>query len=757
MLFGSLVHGRSHVGRRLRARDAPVAVLVLIAVGLAAPGQAFAHAAFVESAPEPGARLAKPPSELRLRFTEPLVRELVRVEVVDAASGRRVATATSFTGRREVVVRPARTLGKAPYRVTWHTVSTFDGHALEGTFGFGVQAAALGGQTVLERSPFARHGWIRVAARTLFYIALFFFAGGILVSAILSRGRPAGAWLFPASMVAEPSGRALSSDDRLTRAFSRTRQAGWIAAGAAAAVSLVEAVDAAGGFDLDGASSFLVANNAGFARVATVFYLVIAVLLMRRYLAWAGVAVATALLCVAFGGHANSASPRGLSLAADWLHLLAGSVWIGGIFQIALAWAPAAVRNSRPAARAAIGDVLPAFGRVAIPAFGVMVTAGAVSAVVQLGRVEALWDSAYGRVLMLKIAFVGLIAVASYVHAYRLRPRLMEAADQSNGDIERRHWRLIRIEPVLAALAIAAAAVLVVSPLPPRQLEETAEAVAGGAEVCNPCPQRLPMAGEIAVAARAGTQNVAAWLSRKEGQLLGELHLLGGGLRPSRARFEIFDARATSCGTGCSRFTMPAATREIVVRVADAGRDYTVRLPAQWVEGRSKRARQLIARAQEAMRALRSVREHEVVTSGPGPQAVTRYSVRAPDRFTFRTNGGVETIVIDRRQWLRKTGQVWRRQEYGGGLSFRSRRWFRWTPFSRAARLLRVERAGGRELAEIALMDEATPVWMRLKIDLATFRVSEVRAITANHSMTQRFFAFNRRLEIRAPRKDDVD
>lgn len=44
-----------------------------------------------------------------------------------------------------------------------------------------------------------------------------------------------------------------------------------------------------------------------------------------------------AFLAIALSGHANSAEPRPLAVATDWLHLLAGAVWMGGLAQIASA------------------------------------------------------------------------------------------------------------------------------------------------------------------------------------------------------------------------------------------------------------------------------------------------------------------------------------------------------------------------------------------------------------------------------------
>src|SRR5213079_1866223 len=47
---------------------------------------------------------------------------------------------------------------------------------------------------------------------------------------------------------------------------------------------------------------------------------------------------AAALLVPSLSGHAAQTTPRGLSIALDWLHLVAGSIWIGGLVGLVVLW-----------------------------------------------------------------------------------------------------------------------------------------------------------------------------------------------------------------------------------------------------------------------------------------------------------------------------------------------------------------------------------------------------------------------------------
>mgnify|MGYP003288045518 CR=1 FL=1 len=157
------------------------------------------------------------------------------------------------------------------------------------------------------------------------------------------------------------------------------------------------------------------------------------------------------------------------------------------------------------------------------------------SAVVQLGHVRALWETGYGRVLLVKVALVGLIASASYGHALRLRPRLLAANPHPDERLQRRHWRLLRSESLLGLGVVVAVAFLVAFPLPPRQLGEADEAVAAGPP-CDPCPLPRPEANELSVAEHAGSRLVAGWLRAEGGGVSGTLRVLNVDGKPSLLR-----------------------------------------------------------------------------------------------------------------------------------------------------------------------------------------------------------------------------
>ncbi len=710
------------------------------------PVSAFGHSSFLRSSPLPGTRLGASPREVTLTFTEALNARLTKAALVRLGSGPDAPSDSSVSGHR-LTVGPTRELARGAYRVDWHSVSTDDGHALEGSFSFGVRASAVGAEHSVDQGPLARDGWVRVLARAVMYATLMLFAGGVLLRALLAGRRRS--WLVPAPLGGNGEVDASRVAERERRLMG---DIGLVAAGAATLSAIADAVDAAGGVSLTGLDDYLLGSRAGQARVAVVVFLLLAGLLHRRRPRLAVLPATLALGALALSGHASSARPRGLSIAVDWLHLLAAATWLGGIALVVTVWGPT-LRRGSPAGRLSVArEVLPVFGRVALPAFVLVVASGGASALIELGSVAALWQTDYGRVLVVKMALVGVVAAFSFGHALRLRPRMLRAEGRVSARVERRHWRLLRSEPLVGVGIIAAVALLVAFPLPPRQLRGDEEARAA-APACNPCPLRSPRAGELAVAEQAGSDVVAAWVRRSGAGLAGEVRTYDLHGKPAPEPFDVLRARQSSCGLGCRQFATRRAPRRFAVRVRQRGRVYVARLPTRWRVSDGGLARRWLIRAQRRMRALRSVRENERVSSVPGYIARTDYRLKAPDRFAYRTNGGVRSIVIGRAQWVRPEPRLaWgRQQQYGGGLAFRTATWFNWTTYALNVFLLDRHREGHKRVATIATMDPGTPAWWRLSIDLDTFRVLRSRLVTSGHFMTQRFFAFNRRSSVQPP------
>ena len=160
-------------------------------------------------------------------------------------------------------------------------------------------------------------------------------------------------------------------------------------------------------------------------------------------------------LGIAFGiSWASHPASRGtLALVADYAHLLAGALWVGGV--VALVVLGGAVRPlSRPARDALFRACLLRFSKLAVPVVVVLALAGAYIALRELPRPSALLTSDYGITLLAKTSvFIVALALAGY-HRRVVVPRIDAGAAVAS------IRRTLALEAGLLLVALALAAIL---------------------------------------------------------------------------------------------------------------------------------------------------------------------------------------------------------------------------------------------------------------------------------------------------------
>ena len=121
-----------------RVRSLRSGVVGAVAVALAFPPSAFAHANLESTTPKFQQRLIAAPYSVTLRFDQPVQAEPNAIEVKNAF-GRRLSAAARADERTVTV--PLGRLARGAYTVRWHVLSE-DGHVVSGVFTFGVRVKA---------------------------------------------------------------------------------------------------------------------------------------------------------------------------------------------------------------------------------------------------------------------------------------------------------------------------------------------------------------------------------------------------------------------------------------------------------------------------------------------------------------------------------------------------------------------------------------------------------------------------------------
>lgn len=358
-----------------------------------------AHANLVRSEPSASAALDAAPEIIRIWFTEPLEPDYSRITLLDA-SGSPVELPPSEVDTADPkllsVVVPA--LPDGLYTVSWRVVSSADGHPTEGSFAFGINVAVSAAPVTLTINETVPADGVIV--RWINLLSLAVLIGGL------------GFALFVWQPAAVDEATAA---DRLLR---RLMLGGWVAAGVASLLMLLLQAAIA----LDG-TLFGVLSNPQFASFTmtstygrlwlarTGLWVILGGVLFyggRYRLQWALILGIGVLLTQSMFSHASAAPDAAVAIAADWLHLLATSLWIGGLFAFVLVLI---VHRPREAART--GQIAGYFSNYVRVAVAALVVTGIYATWLQVGSIEALVNTVYGQALLVKIVlFLPLLLIA---------------------------------------------------------------------------------------------------------------------------------------------------------------------------------------------------------------------------------------------------------------------------------------------------------------------------------------------------------
>ncbi len=315
-------------------------------------------------------------------------------------------------GQQSVVTTSLPKLDNGTYVVTWRVTSA-DSHPVDGAYTFQVGSKATlsdKNAKTAAASLLATTGGSRTVGvvygidRAVLYAGLALLLGGVVFLAVVwQRGR----------------------DDRRATWLVWS---GWIAVTVTTVLGIaLEGVYAAG-LPLDdifdtGVFRDVLDTRYGQVALVRLGLLVLALPLLRLLLHrrpaaehplrwwWYGSAlVVGAGIAVTPGiaGHASTGIQTGLAIPADLVHIAGMACWLGGLVMLCVAVLP---RRDVDELR----EVLPRYSALALGAIVALVVSGAYQAWRQVGSIDELKSTDYGRLLIAKlVAFAALIVAAAF-------------------------------------------------------------------------------------------------------------------------------------------------------------------------------------------------------------------------------------------------------------------------------------------------------------------------------------------------------
>jgi copper transport protein len=144
----------------------------------------------------------------------------------------------------------------------------------------------------------------------------------------------------------------------------------------------------------------------------------------RLILALSAICAAYLVITPALAGHASIESPVAVFFPSDALHVLAGSVWVGGIVCLLLAL-PYATRELEPPERSRLLlGVLARFSPIALGAVVVIAVTGVIQAYIDVRSIHGLLHTTYGTLIIVKVLLLAFLIGLGYTNRERVIPAL---------------------------------------------------------------------------------------------------------------------------------------------------------------------------------------------------------------------------------------------------------------------------------------------------------------------------------------------
>jgi copper transport protein len=457
--------------RAARRALALAGVVLVTLVASAVP--AAAHASLLGTEPADQAQLDVAPEQVTFRFNEPVTPDPDGVRVVSADGGEVDEGLVGSGTAPEVTVALPDDLPDGAYAAAIAVISA-DGHRIRAAITFAVGDADAAGLDVGAVAGVGEGGSVGLDAaaavgRAVLYAAALLAAGGVLFLVVVVRRDQADD-----AVDGQPHG----SVGPLLRAVTVGGVVALVATLYGWAVQAAQTSSAGLGALVDPGALAAVAEQ-GFGQSAGIRLIGLAVLLLAVSRWGAGWAQPVALggAAVALGsflldGHTATTEPRWLVLGADVVHVAAAAAWFGGLVLLVLAMRGRRADDDVEGA----GDLVARFSGLATVAVVAVGLAGLALGWAETRSWDALVSTTYGRLLLVK---VGLVAVVAGVGGYNNRRLVPALRSSAAGQAWGRLRRTVRFEAAVLVVALGVTGVLV-NTVPARTVAaESGSAMAG--------------------------------------------------------------------------------------------------------------------------------------------------------------------------------------------------------------------------------------------------------------------------------------
>lgn len=385
----------------------PIAILLLLTLSITLPSTVEAHTSLVEATPTPNSQLEALPETVTLTFSSRIASSLSSVSLYNQNDEQVNATTEKISDDQKNILLELPELKSGNYKVSYQVVST-DGHPVEGTYNFTlnvpepvknkddakteIEQQEIDPYTITVKDKQTSIALTQISSaetqhdhetsayliRLLYYFSILALAGWIF-------------WGIVSSVLSSSAKASYLKGSIVLRFYLLAMLLGY---GYLEFNSLITGIS-----DLQ---SLLFQTTFGFAWFLMFIVSIVGFFILHRSRIIDGIWIILLIFGEVLTGHAITYEPLFITATLDMIHLIAAAIWVGGLLLIITFW-----KNHREF----IIGFLPRFSTYALISIITLAVTGSLMTLIFLPDLSLLWETLWGKVLLLKIVAVLLVTI----------------------------------------------------------------------------------------------------------------------------------------------------------------------------------------------------------------------------------------------------------------------------------------------------------------------------------------------------------
>lgn len=374
-----------------------ISLIALIFI-LLAPSKLYAHSSLVSESPTPSSVIADSPDKVQLVFNERLEKELFYIKVLNSNGKSVTSHKASMSKNQRQLELALPSLSNGIYTVSYKIISA-DGHPVGGSYVFTIgqltEAAndiekpvlQIGGG-LSQDMPFSQY--LLFFSRFLFYASLLSLSGWVFWSSLF---RPKEAEINEYNLKGALILQRLFLICLLLMIYAQLQEL------------LSE-------WELHDLITLLFQTSVGYSWVYSIAIAILGFFILFRSKLFDMLWITLLLAAKVANGHAMSIKGSSDVIILDWVHLLAASVWIGGLIYILSHWRKFTEYTL---------SFLPQFSKYAFFSMILLTLSGTLYTIEIVNKISYLLYTQWGILLIIKVSLVLMVLVIGALLRYYMK------------------------------------------------------------------------------------------------------------------------------------------------------------------------------------------------------------------------------------------------------------------------------------------------------------------------------------------------